>query len=367
MSEPEAQDSEPTAFVIMPFGEDLDVIYTDFIRRTLRDAGFEVSRADDLQNSQNIMKTIIQSIGTSDLIVADLTDSNPNVYYELGVAHTLNKAVILLTQDIDDLPFDIRSYSTIQYTNHFADIARARDELLDRARGFLSGSSEFGSPISDSLGVPVEAFLQKSKDNDGASGVPDATDEAGILDHLSDLELGVEKLEECIVNIGLKTNEVSQETVNITNQINSVDNRTDRSSARQSRVLVIKFAKILDDYAKFLAENSTKYRAALKVIEKPLEVVARSHTSTTDDEREKLKEFLSSLDGAESGLEKLLSSIYKVKVVWQDISNVERNLNRAKSASVREIGVLAGNLEQTKAMLNRAKQIGYEELDKSLL
>ena len=71
-------------------------------------------RADDIDNQQNILNDIVKSIRSSELIVADLTDPNPNVYYELGLAHAMRKRVVLMTQDLGSMPFDLRSYRTIE-------------------------------------------------------------------------------------------------------------------------------------------------------------------------------------------------------------------------------------------------------------
>ena len=150
MVNPEEQ--KPVAFVIMPFDEGFDEIYDDFIVKTLREAGLEVSRADDIQSSQNILKDIVRAIKNSSLIVADLTDSNPNVFYELGLGHALNKPVIMLTQGIEDLPFDLRSYRAIPYTTHFKERLYPLDTTA--RMGMMPGSNgtsySFGPQASGS-------------------------------------------------------------------------------------------------------------------------------------------------------------------------------------------------------------------------
>ena len=72
----------PTAFVLMPFDEDFDAVYTDFLTPVLSDHGFEVQRADDIEieSQQNILRDVVRGIAISDLIVADLTAANPNVF-----------------------------------------------------------------------------------------------------------------------------------------------------------------------------------------------------------------------------------------------------------------------------------------------
>ncbi len=71
----------------MPFAAEFQQIYSSFIVGALQEAGYEVSRADDIVSQQNILQDVVQSTIESDLVVADLTGANPNVYYELGIAH----------------------------------------------------------------------------------------------------------------------------------------------------------------------------------------------------------------------------------------------------------------------------------------
>ena len=98
-------------------------------------------RADDIRAHQNILKDIISALAESALIVADLTGSNPNVYYELGLAHAFRKRVILLTQQVDDLPFDLRSYRVIPYSTYFAEVAKAKS-LQEFPTSFWTSSAQ---------------------------------------------------------------------------------------------------------------------------------------------------------------------------------------------------------------------------------
>ena len=79
-------------FVIMPFDDKFFEIYEMLKRQFEKD--FLFSHAGEEDNQQNILKDIVQAIYDSDIIIANLTGLNPNVFYELGIAHTLNKKVI---------------------------------------------------------------------------------------------------------------------------------------------------------------------------------------------------------------------------------------------------------------------------------
>ena len=97
---------KPLAFVIMPFEDQFTTVFSHFIKPILEELGFNVERADDIENQRNILRDIVENIHNSALIIADLTTANANVFYELGLAHALRKPVILMTQSIEEVPFD---------------------------------------------------------------------------------------------------------------------------------------------------------------------------------------------------------------------------------------------------------------------
>ena len=77
------------AFVLMPFAPDFDDVFTSIIRAPLEAEGFTVERVDESRGTRNIMHDVLQGIALADLVIADLTGANPNVFYELGIAHAL--------------------------------------------------------------------------------------------------------------------------------------------------------------------------------------------------------------------------------------------------------------------------------------
>jgi hypothetical protein len=110
---------EPICFVLMPFTpKNLTDIYERYVKTVVEQAtGLTCQRADDFNAPRPIMSDIWTSINTARVIVADLTDQNPNVFYELGLAHCLGKRVILLAQSLEYVPFDLRHIRLIIYPN----------------------------------------------------------------------------------------------------------------------------------------------------------------------------------------------------------------------------------------------------------
>ena len=106
-------------FVIMPFEKNLDEVYHRLIKPTVEKKGYEVKRSDEIYGNQPIIEDITTEIRTANVLIADVTGKNPNVNYELGYAHALGKEVIIITQDINDIPFDYRIGGQLYINNRF--------------------------------------------------------------------------------------------------------------------------------------------------------------------------------------------------------------------------------------------------------
>ncbi len=110
------------AFVLMPFTEPLTDIYSKIIKPTIEQTRFNLvcKRADDIKSNRAIIQDIWKSICEARIIIADMTNLNPNVMYELGIAHTLGKETILLYQNTSteiNFPFDLSHIRRIEYEN----------------------------------------------------------------------------------------------------------------------------------------------------------------------------------------------------------------------------------------------------------
>lgn len=107
--------SEPFVFVLMPFRDEFRDVYESGIKLACKDAGTYCERVDDQKFDETILEHIYNQIQSADIIVADMSGCNPNVFYEVGYAHALHKRVILLTKDTKDIPFDLKHHRHIEY------------------------------------------------------------------------------------------------------------------------------------------------------------------------------------------------------------------------------------------------------------
>jgi hypothetical protein len=138
---------KPFVFVLMPFEERFADAYQLGIKAACQDAGAYCERVDEQIFVENILERVYNQIAKADIIVAEMTGRNPNVFYEAGYAHALNKRVILLTQNSDDIPFDLKHYPHVVYEGK---ITLLKIELEKRIRWCIANPTK-SVPAIDSV------------------------------------------------------------------------------------------------------------------------------------------------------------------------------------------------------------------------
>jgi hypothetical protein len=128
------------AFVLMPFKENLRPIYKDHIRPVVESEGLFCLRADEIAGTGLITWDVWEKINRARFLIADLTGKNPNVFYEVGLAHALGKDVILLTQDLKDVPFDLKSLRCIVYSYTPPGMKNMESKLRETIRHLMKSS-----------------------------------------------------------------------------------------------------------------------------------------------------------------------------------------------------------------------------------
>ncbi|MFN6106923.1 MAG: hypothetical protein ACK5EA_21045 [Planctomycetaceae bacterium] len=117
--------------VMMPFGSQMDSVY-EAIKAAASATGFDCRRADDIWDDSTVIQDVFALIFKSYIVVCDFTSKNPNVFYEAGIAHTLGKHVIPITQFAEDIPFDLRHHRYARYLNNSEGRDGLRKELENR-------------------------------------------------------------------------------------------------------------------------------------------------------------------------------------------------------------------------------------------
>lgn len=122
--------SSNICFILMPFNPVLAGMY-EVIYNAVIQAGLKPVRADDIFSPGPIIEQIRSAIQQSRVCIADLTGTNPNVMYELGIAQTLGKPSILISQDINQVPFDIRHLRIVLYKDSLKGLDQLREDLAN--------------------------------------------------------------------------------------------------------------------------------------------------------------------------------------------------------------------------------------------
>ena len=127
------QSSDPPdmtkCFVMMPINKGYDEVYEHVIKPVLNDLGILAIRGDEIYSANPIIEDIWDQIQICNWLIADLTGKNPNVLYELGLCHGNDRDVILLTQSIDDVPFDLQHWRCIEYGQSIAGAKKLKSAI----------------------------------------------------------------------------------------------------------------------------------------------------------------------------------------------------------------------------------------------
>jgi hypothetical protein len=116
---------------MMPFHPHFDAVYST-LKRTSEAAGLRCRRADDIWENPAVIQDVVSLIDRSNVVICDCTGRNPNVFYEIGIAHSLGREVILITQAEADIPFDLRHLRYVQYLNNGEGLNALSAKLLPR-------------------------------------------------------------------------------------------------------------------------------------------------------------------------------------------------------------------------------------------
>ena len=128
---------EPTLVsAMMPFHPSFDNVYAQ-LQSTAESAGLRCRRADDIWENPAVIQDVVSLIDHSKVVICDCTGRNPNVFYEIGIAHTLGRETILITQSEADIPFDLRHLRFVTYLNNGEGLSELSDKLLIRLNSLV--------------------------------------------------------------------------------------------------------------------------------------------------------------------------------------------------------------------------------------
>lgn len=146
-------------FVVMPYASERNVVFTA-IEAALKAANYDVipHRAEGIDAGDSVMKDVLRNLAEADLVIADISGNNAYVFYELGIARTVRRTqpVVLITQNINDMHFDLKSSRCIEYTLSKVGLGQLQDKLARYVKEeFLPTRFLFKAREVD-IDVPVE-------------------------------------------------------------------------------------------------------------------------------------------------------------------------------------------------------------------
>lgn len=334
-------------FMIMPFQEQFLGLY-DMLKNKLGDK-YEFSNAGDLDNQQSILQDIVMGIANADVIIADVTGLNPNVFYELGLCHALNKKVILITQDISELPFDIKSYRVDEYTTEFWKIEQIINKIEKNLEGAKDGSVQYGNPIKDFYPKDI---MEANKDiyiNDENLD----EEENGFLDYIADINDDTNKLTEELNKMTEEQNEMTQQMEFATNEINRVSKSPSSGNASFVRNIARKVGSHIQEFSNKMELHNNEFESIWRRIENNfLDLIDNKYMENEDNKDGLIK----SLIGLKSMKESIIESNDKIEGMissFASVKGMERKLTQAVNSLEEQMKTYVFIMQSANASIDR--------------
>lgn len=214
-------------FVVCPIGKDesperkrSDTVLRHIIEPVCKSLGFEVIRVDKIHDVDKIDNTILEYLSNSDLVVADLTDHNPNAFYEVGFRHALNKPLIPIMLEGTQIPFDLSSVRTISYVTDDLDKVDAIKKRLE-----------------DTI---ISLNIQESSET--TDGETPKSNEINPIPYLLNIEDAINELKSLVLS---KNDDLIEKLFNL-----SVTNIQKNSGTPESRAMESLFTALINDPSK---------------------------------------------------------------------------------------------------------------------
>jgi len=178
---------EKSCFVIAPIGSEesetrkrSDLVLKHIIKPAAEECGYNAVRADEISEPGVITTQVIQRLIDDDLVIADLTERNPNVFYELAIRHAIRKPVVQIIKRDEKIPFDVTGQRTIHYDLDLDSAAACKEELINQIRAAEKDPEKVDSPVSTAIDLKVlreSAWPEKASEEDFSKIAEEKADE----------------------------------------------------------------------------------------------------------------------------------------------------------------------------------------------
>jgi hypothetical protein len=338
--------TRPAVFVIMAFDPELEKVYTELIRDPLEREGFAVQRADSIAEQRNILKDIVRGIVGANLVVADLTGLNPNVFYELGIAHALRKPTVVITQSVDDMPFDLRSYRVVAYSLRFDEAPKLSEKLIAIGRKLASGEALCENPITD-FGTPQTADVAATPETVGPyrRASTERSAERGMLDFLADGLTSLEQVANSSVALTACMQRMGSKTENRTSEIEAAKRCGGSTAIVRMRDIARAQAQDLVDFAESASGEESKLRAAWEAVADNTSAWLQRVVVTKGEEEEATRKFREQVSGLQVATASGVAGVRSFRKATEGGRGMSADLNRAIDITLPVLDRLIAALE----------------------
>ena len=360
------------AFVLMPFEDDFDPVYSQLIEPALTEVGFAVTRADLSINQQQILKDIVNQLAEADLVIVDVSGLNGNVMYELGLAHAMGRRTVMITRDIGELPFDLQSYRANGYSTEFTEAPKLKSRLTEIAKGVIDGTAQFSNPVQDFaptfLGRPEQISHAPSKPESGdklhGEGEPaeEELDEPGLLDFAIQLSESSEEIVTIGTVITEATEQIGTKVSGRSEEMKAITSRLGQKAAPTLRHLLRETAKDFDEFTDVLEEQNPLLRDALERMGDSANGIARSRGADSEEERAQLLAEIESLRQGEESFAGAYEGVSGFSKTMQELPSMEQTLTKAVRRAVRAVSETAETINLGRSEFARARGLLEERL-----
>ena len=345
--------TKPRVFVITPFKDDFLSLYEE-LKRKFGDR-YEFNNAGDLDSQQNILRDIVYGINNADVIIADLTGLNANVFYELGLAHAMNKNVIIITQDIGELPFDIKSYRANEYSLKFNKLPKLIETLDGLLEGATNGSIKYGNPVSDFVptlivtnqeSIPIVVETQNG-------GTEDIEENKGVVDYIAEIQENANLMT-------LELNEMTQEMQDLQSSVESINQEMNFAKSKSVntdvsfiRGICRKFAVPIEKLASQVNGHTQKIAYSWKIIENDYLSLLDNRYALADRNIQGLKKSLQELRFMQNSIKVSNAKMVMVVAILKNTLGLESKLNQAITALITEFEYYLRETETMHSSIDR--------------
>jgi hypothetical protein len=370
MSHETEQGIKLKAFVLMPFDPEFDAIFGNLIKPALEEVGYDVTRADSFLNQENILKDIVRGIAEANLVIADLTSLNANVFYELGISHTLMRPTVLLSQSSEDIPFDLKPYRVITYSTHFIDAPLLQQKLREIGEKAKFGDLGFGNPVSDYLPQIKGGIPSTPPENKNTSTAEhqqnveiEEDEEMGVWDFVVDSERSMQEIADCVEKISTATVEVGKSIQLETADLLKLKDIRAPGTAIQVHKIATNVAMDLVKFAQDVEIEQPKMQKAWESFDENISGLLNTSQIFTKADKEGAINYRSNLDKLRSSVRFSLNGVRGFKDTTLQLRGLNKDMNRAIKRTARILDLLISDLEGADSFCTKTITLLEEKIE----